>query len=493
MRRHTRRAAYSDSDSEYSESDLSMELPSPNRHAHYRRRSVSRHRFHSPEHKTTSFLAPIQQDVHLHRSASTGTRRRHDRASPVNVTVDIKNDSRNRSNLKGTNKARKETQEYVNPYESDEDEAVLRNHHRRRHHGANISREASPRQPARDFDLVIEQRMLEHNDARQDLELLRQQQEIQRLERELARHREQRDPHQETRLLKEEEDWYEDEISDRLRRLEKFEKKQRMEEEQRHVEHRYKLRKYEEEQRRAAEEEEVRVKMREEKLRDLQRKMEEEEERERIKKEIRDEEARQLLEEQEKQRKEAAMKQAVIEEYQLTEERRKNAMRDMQKQQDEAFKQRLRVEYGLSEEKIEELLKQKNKDEKKSKEKGKDKDKDKDDKDDDKEKKGKGKQIEHQRPTWIKVHRDHLLPETLISYNLPWDFDDLDGNYLIIKEYIPEDLQDELFAHTKRIRQGRLVSQTSSSQTELRVNDRRKDKMYLVRKKSPNRRAWIFT
>lgn len=68
----------------------------------------------------------------------------------------------------------------------------------------------------------------------------------------------------------------------------------------------------------------------------------------------------------------------------------------------------------MSEEKIEKLLKEKNKDEKKGKEKGKDKDKekdkdDKDDKDDDKEKKNKGKQIEHQRPTWIKVRQLLLL------------------------------------------------------------------------------------
>lgn len=69
----------------------------------------------------------------------------------------------------------------------------------------------------------------------------------------------------------------------------------------------------------------------------------------------------------------------------------------------------------------------------------------------------------------------------------------MDGNYIIIKQWITEDFQDELFAHTKRIRDGKLVSQTSNSLTELKVSDRNKDKLYLVRKKSPSRKAWIFT
>ncbi|KAJ5614834.1 hypothetical protein N7528_008488 [Penicillium herquei] len=30
--------------------------------------------------------------------------------------------------------------------------------------------------------------------------------------------------------------------------------------------------------------------------------------------------------------------------------------------------------------------------------------------------------------TWIKVHRRHVLPETLSAYNLPWDWDVVGGN-----------------------------------------------------------------
>lgn len=68
-----------------------------------------------------------------------------------------------------------------------------------------------------------------------------------------------------------------------------------------------------------------------------------------------------------------------------------------------------------------------------------------------------------------------------------------DSNYIIIKQWISEDFQEELFDHTRRLREGKLITQTSNTLTELKVNDRKKDKMYLVRKKSPSRRAWIFT
>ncbi|KAJ5273796.1 hypothetical protein N7478_008921 [Penicillium angulare] len=61
----------------------------------------------------------------------------------------------------------------------------------------------------------------------------------------------------------------------------------------------------------------------------------------------------------------------------------------------------------------------------------------------------------------IKVHRKHLLPETLLAYNLPWDWDEEDSNYIIIKKWITEDFQEELFAHTRRIREGRLLDEDS--------------------------------
>lgn len=55
------------------------------------------------------------------------------------------------------------------------------------------------------------------------------------------------------------------------------------------------------------------------------------------------------------------------------------------------------------------------------------------------------------RPTYIKVHRKHLSPITLDEYGLPWEFDDRDSRYLIIKRWIDEDFQNILFEHTRRL------------------------------------------
>ncbi|KAJ6185317.1 hypothetical protein N7519_006618 [Penicillium mononematosum] len=100
---------------------------------------------------------------------------------------------------------------------------------------------------------------------------------------------------------------------------------------------------------------------------------------------------------------------------------------------------------------------------------------------------------EKEKTTWTKVRRKHLMPDTLIAYNLPWDWDEHNTNYIIIKQCITEELQEELFAHTRRIREAKLA-QTSDPMAlaGLKVNDRSKEKMMLARKKSPSRRSWIF-
>ncbi|PLB46527.1 hypothetical protein P170DRAFT_477408 [Aspergillus steynii IBT 23096] len=68
--------------------------------------------------------------------------------------------------------------------------------------------------------------------------------------------------------------------------------------------------------------------------------------------------------------------------------------------------------------------------------------------------------------TWIKVHRTHLLPETLDQYKLHWVQDEHDSNYIVIKQWLSEDFQDELFAHTRRIHQANLVAPSPSMYLE---------------------------
>ncbi|KAL8694365.1 MAG: hypothetical protein Q9218_001002 [Villophora microphyllina] len=98
------------------------------------------------------------------------------------------------------------------------------------------------------------------------------------------------------------------------------------------------------------------------------------------------------------------------------------------------------------------------------------------------------------RPTYIKVHRRHLSPDTLDAYGLPWEWDDRDSNYIVIKRWINENDQDKLFEHTRKLREQRLLTNTA---VELKKEN---GKLKLVREKSPHRersrshsRSWIFT
>ncbi|KAI9819946.1 MAG: hypothetical protein M1827_006516 [Pycnora praestabilis] len=59
------------------------------------------------------------------------------------------------------------------------------------------------------------------------------------------------------------------------------------------------------------------------------------------------------------------------------------------------------------------------------------------------------------KTTFIKVHRKHLSVETLDAYQLPWEWDVFEPNYIIIKRWIPEHQQQMLFEHTRRLREER--------------------------------------
>lgn len=352
MRRYTT-APYTDSETEYSETDESIiEGPRRNRNrAAIRRRSMSRRRRFSPDYSNT-YLSPVQQDVQMHRSASTGGRRPREQAPAV--IVDIQNDSRNKS----SNRSRRTSQNLNEFEESDDEEIALRAHQRPRastgflrEREREIEREVSPR-PQRDYDLVVDQRILEKNDVRQDMELMRQQQEIERLERELARRRERKG----SRMVRDEEEWYEDEIREKLRRLERLERRQFHDEERKRAEMRWKMHRFEEEERAAAEREEVKAKLRVEKLKEMEREREEEEEKERIKKEIREEDARRKAEEEEKRKKMIRMKQEAVEEWKLAEEKRALEEQKEKEEKDKEFRERLKCEYGYTEEEIERIL-----------------------------------------------------------------------------------------------------------------------------------------
>ena len=135
-------------------------------------------------------------------------------------------------------------------------------------------------------------------------------------------------------------------------------------------------------------------------LADLERKEQEDAARQRFEQE-------QIVEEAKKAKKAKeieAMKQHAIEEHnaKMLEEELKEKKR--KEEEDQAFQMRMRetlAKAGYSEESIRETL-------------------------EGKEGKGRGRKImDLTRPTYIKVHRKHLSPDTLDFYELPWEWDDV--------------------------------------------------------------------
>ncbi|KAI4258242.1 MAG: hypothetical protein LQ352_001295 [Teloschistes flavicans] len=105
------------------------------------------------------------------------------------------------------------------------------------------------------------------------------------------------------------------------------------------------------------------------------------------------------------------------------------------------------------------------------------------------------KVVDLNRPTYIKVHRKHLSPETLDAYSLPWEWYEGDTNYIVIKKWVNQNVQDKLFEHTRRLREQRLL--TTNTTVELKKEH---GKLKLVRERSPHRersrsrpRSFLFT
>ena len=106
--------------------------------------------------------------------------------------------------------------------------------------------------------------------------------------------------------------------------------------------------------------------------------------------------------------------------------------------------------------------------------------------------------IEAGRPTYIRVQVRHLFPQTLEAYQLPWEYDPSDDRYILIKDYISHEFQQELFEHTRRlkIRQEKLLGAEGLTTLKPEVKT---DDMLLVRRKSdsknksPVRRSWMFS
>ncbi|KAF2264599.1 hypothetical protein CC78DRAFT_544098 [Lojkania enalia] len=95
-------------------------------------------------------------------------------------------------------------------------------------------------------------------------------------------------------------------------------------------------------------------------------------------------------------------------------------------------------------------------------------------------------QLTHQ-PTYVKVHKDHLSVDTLVYYDIPYEYDRSDPNYIIILREMDSRETEVLFEHTRRLR-----SRGPRLLIEERHDDRGKPDYAWVRRRkhsvSPSRR-----
>lgn len=93
----------------------------------------------------------------------------------------------------------------------------------------------------------------------------------------------------------------------------------------------------------------------------------------------------------------------------------------------------------------------------------------------------------------------------MINESILTSYPQHNSEYIIIKKYITQDFQDELFKHTKLLKEKKTITSgyVKDTTTTLRpreeiVKKKSNDQMYLVRSKSRSRsgdrrRSWMFT
>lgn len=69
-----------------------------------------------------------------------------------------------------------------------------------------------------------------------------------------------------------------------------------------------------------------------------------------------------------------------------------------------------------------------------------------------------------------------------------------DSEYIVIKQYVDQEMQDRLFEHTRMLKERKMIAGPVEKDvvTTLKVRDRSKDQMFLVRKKSKSLARKIY-
>ncbi|KAJ6032215.1 hypothetical protein N7540_002947 [Penicillium herquei] len=275
-------------------------------------------------------------------------------------------------------------------------------------------------------------RSIDIDDMEQTSDIEIQLQEIERLKKDLKRHYDKYKTVSENKVTREETEKWENDISELLQHAKRVEQhamgsEKRAEQDRKPSE--WKLKELKEGEENVAEEDGLNNDLDQEMIPEIDLKTARQE-RERI---------RERIVEMEKKDREILLRNAAVDEWKM-EEAKSTSQKDLE------FRNKLRDEFCYDEEEIEKILSKKSRDEgKKANE----------------DDKGKGKEdIPDTKNTWIKN----------------------DSDYIIIKRWLSEDFQEELFAYTRRIREGKAISQPSLHKED----DIEKDKMPFVSKKKPD-------
>ncbi|KAK2873810.1 hypothetical protein FQN49_002056 [Arthroderma sp. PD_2] len=100
------------------------------------------------------------------------------------------------------------------------------------------------------------------------------------------------------------------------------------------------------------------------------------------------------------------------------------------------------------------------------------------------------KRVEEEEEAFVKVHRRYVDPRTLDAFSLTWEYDPNDADYMLIYHVLCQEDQDRLFEHTRKLRGQRVLTASPHNgpvMVEMKVNDKKKDGMFLVRKKADRR------
>ncbi|KAK5168080.1 uncharacterized protein LTR77_006648 [Saxophila tyrrhenica] len=239
-------------------------------------------------------------------------------------------------------------------------------------------------------------------------------------------------------VLSRRDDLLEYELRDRDRRLQEIERREMLQREEDRMKEKYELQRVKEEAKRKADEEEAKA--------ERKRIIDEYERRQREDEEDRKEEERRIREKIEREKKEAKEREerewAEFLQKQKEKEAKEKAEKKAEEERVEDEMRKRLSKHGYTYDQIERMIKDK---------------KDEPTTSNMTTTTTMTRTYGSHRPTYAKIHRDFISIDTLTYYDIPYEYDSADRNYIIILREMDKYETEVLFEHTRRLRAGKLL------------------------------------